>query len=149
MTLNDSLLNIMLCGSRNPLHRLYMWCYAPRCHMKRCVFLSGNKRPSYLDLRRGLCDSAESVRCSGIKVNSAVFLSWREELLYIECNHCNSNDIWSLKQHVSTKQVIFRFFRDVMCFSLFLYTTTMTVVCLLVVCVCVCVCVYIRLFYGP
>jgi hypothetical protein len=95
---------------QNSLRRLYVWCYAPRCHMKRCGFLSDNKRPSYLDLRRGLCDSVESVRCSGIKVKPAVFLSWREERLYIEYNHCNNNAILSLKQHVSTKQVIFRLF---------------------------------------
>jgi len=82
--------------------------------MKRCGFLSENKRPSYVDLRRGLCDSAESVRCSGIKMKSAVFLSGKEELLYIEYNHFNSNAIWSLKQHVSTKQVTFGFSRDVM-----------------------------------
>jgi len=81
MTLNDSPLNIMFCGSRNPLLRLYMWCFVPGCHMKRCGFLSENIRPSYLDLLRGLCDSAESVRCGGIKVKSAAFLSWREELL--------------------------------------------------------------------
>jgi hypothetical protein len=110
MTLNDSQLNVMLCGSRNPLRRLYVWCYAPRCHMKRCNFLSDNKRPSYLDLRRGLCDSAESVRCSGIKMKSATLLSWREELLYIKYNYCNSNALWSLNQHVSINQVIFRFF---------------------------------------
>jgi len=43
--------------------------------MKRYVFISDNKRTYYLDLRRGLCDSAESARYSGIKVKSAVFLS--------------------------------------------------------------------------
>ena len=140
MTLNDSEFNIMLCGSRNPLRRLYVWCYATRCHMKPCGFLSDNKRPSYLDLRRGLCDSTESVRCSGINLKSAAFFSWREELLYIEYNYRNSNAIWSLKQHVSTKQVIFRFFHDIMCFSLVLYSTHMAVVCLLFV--------YVR-FHDP
>lgn len=67
-----------------------------------------------MDLRRGLCDSAESVRYSGIKVKSAVLLLGKEELLYIEYNHCNSNTIWYLKQHVSTKQVTFSFSRDIM-----------------------------------